>query len=62
MMEKKLYFKPTLKIHSMNADRLLQGITSEELGPGFVEGAKDGFFDEEDNTLPRGRNVWSDDF
>ena len=62
MMEKKLYFKPTLKIHSIKADRVLQGITSEEVGSGFIEGAKDGFFDETDNILPRGKNVWSDDF
>jgi hypothetical protein len=62
MMEKKIYFKPTTKIHSMKADRLLQGITSEEVGPGFEEGAKGGFFDDEESILPRGRNVWSDDF
>lgn len=64
-MEKKIYFKPTTKIHSMKADRLLQGITSEEIDPnpgGFIEGAKGGFFDDEENILPRGRNVWSDDF
>ena len=62
MMEKKLYFKPIVKIHSMKADRLLQNITSEEAGLGLIEGAKGGFFDDEDNILPRGRNVWSDDF
>ena len=63
MMEKKLYFTPMLKIHSMKADRIMVKISNTDIDPDeFEEGAKGGFFDDNDNILPRGKNVWSDDF
>lgn len=61
-MEKKLYFKPTMKIHSIKLNRLMVKISDQEINDDFEMGAKGGFFDDEDNILPRGRNVWSDDF
>lgn len=61
-MEKKLYITPIMKIHIMKLNRLMVDISNTEIDDSFVEGAKGGFFDDGDNTLPRGRNVWSDDF
>lgn len=61
-MEKKLYITPIMKIHKMKLNRLMVDISNSEIGDGFEEGAKEGFFDENDNILPKGRNVWADDF
>ena len=62
-MEKRLYISPMMKIHYMKGYRLMVKISNQDIDPDeFEEGAKGGLFDENDNILPRGRNVWADDF
>ncbi len=46
----------------MKHERIMVTISNTEIDDGFSEGAKGGFFDEEDNILPRGKNVWADEF
>ena len=61
-MKKKLYLKPMTKMLFMKQERIMVTISKTEIDDGFSEGAKGGFFDEEDNILPRGKNVWADEF
>ena len=61
-MKKKLYISPVLKIHIMKGNRLMLNYSDTPIDDGFVDSAKEGFFDENDNILPRGKNVWADDF
>jgi hypothetical protein len=62
-MEKKLYISPMMKVHIMKGYRLMVKISNEDIDPEIFEpSAKEGLFDENDNILPRGRNVWADDF
>ena len=61
-MKKELYFKPALKVLTVNEEPLaVPSLSDEEISDEFEEGAKQGFSLDSD-PLPTSKNIWDEEF